>query len=65
MKLLKGSIFLREFFDKPRPSKRDLVGWIERGEVPGKIIAETPYVDVNRFIGQGAVCPSSTVDLLN
>lgn len=67
MKLLKGTVFLRDFFDQPRPSKRDLMQWIERGEVPGKIIDDTPYVDVNRFIGQGAraVRASSTIDLLS
>lgn len=66
MRLLKGTAFLREFFETPRPTRRELVQWIERGEIPGKIIDDTPYVDVNRFIGQGARPARSTgIDLLS
>lgn len=68
MKLLKGSVFLREFFEKPRPTKAQLEQWIVAGEVPGKLLPDGPYVDVNQWIGAGPrfkpVQKASGIDLL-
>lgn len=64
MKLQEHSEFVREFFEKPRPSKSTVRRWIEDGEIPGKVIGERVYVDVNRFIA-GPVHKPSMPDLMS
>ena len=49
---MKGSVFLRDYFAPPRPSKRQLADWIAAGEVAGQLLPDGPYVDIDRFIGR-------------
>ena len=52
MQLLKGRSFLRREFTHPRPTYQTLYGWVESGEVAGRIIGKEVYVDMNRWTGK-------------
>lgn len=64
MRLKNHREFVKEFFEKPRPSKDTVRDWVESGEVPGKVLGDRVYVDVNRFISNKPVRSSSIPDLL-
>ena len=50
MRLIPGDQWIRETFESATaPSIRDVVSWIERAEIPGKVIAGQPWVDAERF----------------
>ena len=54
MKLMKAHQFRREFFEAgSRPSKSQILSWIELGELPGLIIDDEPYVDIHNFVCSG------------
>ncbi|WP_293371458.1 hypothetical protein [Nevskia sp.] len=44
MKLLAASDWIDKYFDTP-PDLRTVRGWVQRGEVPGRVIGKTTYVD--------------------
>ena len=65
--LILARTWIRETFEPgSRPRLADVVAWIKDGEVPGRIIAGTPYVDADRFAvtESTATPPRSGVDLL-
>lgn len=50
MKLSKYSSVNRTYFHKDSyPARNEWIGWIMRGIVVGKVIDQTPYVDLDWF----------------
>ncbi len=44
MKLLVASEWVAKYFDTP-PDLRTVRGWVERGEVPGRVLGKLTYID--------------------
>lgn len=67
--LMKVSRWTRETFEAgSRPKERVVIGWIEAGEVPGRIIDGTAYVDAELFALQQEArgqAPVTAADLLS
>lgn len=65
--LVKARIWIRETFEpSSRPTLAQVIEWIERDAIPGKIIGHEVFVDADRFAVQAARKPParSGVDLL-
>lgn len=66
MQLEKHTKFQKLFEKDSRPTKGEIRKMVMDGEVPGEVIGDRVYVDVNRFIGRSrAVQTSTTPDLLS
>lgn len=53
MRLIPADNWIREVFEEPRPALGRVMIWIEKGEVPGRVIDGEAWVDAERFaLGQ-------------
>ncbi len=44
MKLLAASEWVAKYFEKP-PDLRTVRGWVENGEVPGRVLGKKTFID--------------------
>ena len=62
MQLITHTQFARRYFaEGSRPSKAAFREWVETGELHGRVIGNSVFIDENRFIGQSRPVQISSV----
>lgn len=55
-RLQKWDEFKKEAFERPYPNLRKVKGWIECGEIPGRIIGNDVFIYVHKFYQEENLC---------